>query len=222
MLRELLSGSRRFNDLRRGVPLMSQSMLAQRLRELEGAGIVERRPAAGGRGWEYHLTPAGHELRPVVEQLGVWGYRWTRAEITRDELDPGLLLWDMQRRIVVERLPARRTVVEFYFDGPVRGHRRWWLVLNRGEVDLCLKHPGFAVDLQVRTTMRTMIMVWMGDLSSDEALRSGDLRVEGPPALAARFPSWLGLSLFAGVGLHPCSVRPQPRPAERGQKAHGA
>ena len=82
-IRELLLGSTRFNDLQRGVPRMSSSLLAQRLREPEFAGIVERRPGgragggAGGGGPEYHLTPAGRELFPVVEGMGHWAQRWS-------------------------------------------------------------------------------------------------------------------------------------------------
>jgi DNA-binding HxlR family transcriptional regulator len=72
VLRELLCGSRRFNDLRRGVPLMSPTLLSKRLTFLVEAGVIERRRAQPGKGWEYVPTNAGQELRPLVEMLGVW------------------------------------------------------------------------------------------------------------------------------------------------------
>jgi len=210
VLRELLCGSRRFNDLRRGVPLMSQSTLAQRLRELEWAGIVERR-ASGPRGQaEYRLTPAGEELRPVIDQLGAWGYRWAQRELDARDLDAGLLMWDVQRNIRADRLPPGRIVVQFRLYGAGRGKGLWWLVLERDAVDLCLKPPGFEVDLTVECDVRTLTLVWLGDLPMREALRNGSLRLEGPRALREGFPRWLALTPFAATPLHERSVRPRP------------
>ncbi|MCZ6532600.1 MAG: helix-turn-helix domain-containing protein [SAR324 cluster bacterium] len=210
VLRELLAGSRRFNDLRRGVPLMSQSMLAQRLRELEWAGIVERRQGTGKRGADYHLTPAGEELRPVIEQLGTWGYRWAQSDLKDEDLDAGLLMWDMQRRNHLDRLPPRRVVVHFRFHDAGRGKSFWWLVLEPGEVDLCLKPPGYQIDLTVECDVRTMVLVWLGDLSLAEAQRSHSLRLEGPRPLREGLPRWLALTGFAATPLHDRSVRPRP------------
>lgn len=129
VLRELLSGSRRFNDLQRGLPLMSRTLLTQRLRELERAGVVERVPKPTGRGFEYRLSRAGEELGPIIMQLGEWGQRWVYTRVSKDDLDAGLLMWDMRRRIHLETLPARRVVVQFEFSGLPRdskGMARWW------------------------------------------------------------------------------------------------
>jgi DNA-binding HxlR family transcriptional regulator len=123
VLRELLCGSRRFADLHRGVPLMSRALLTQRLRQLEDAGIVQSTPKARGRGREYALTQAGRELRPVIEQLGEWGQRWARSQLGREDLDPGLLIWDIHRRVNLDRLPERRVVVRFDFGGVPRACR---------------------------------------------------------------------------------------------------
>jgi DNA-binding HxlR family transcriptional regulator len=198
VVRELLSGSRRFSEIQRGVPLMSPSLLSQRLTRLERAGIVVQRPGPGGRP-EYQVTEAGRELWPVVETLGTWGQRWARREVTPEQLDPSLLMWDIRRRIDFSRVPPRRTVVRFGFRGLTRGHRAWWLILDRGEADLCLSDPGHGVALTVDADLRTLIMVWMGDLPLDRALGSGAVAVSGPRALVRAFPSWLRLNLLAGV-----------------------
>lgn len=107
IVRELLMGSHRFNEIEHGLPRISRSLLAQRLRELERAGLVERRVGAQEHGVEYHLTAAGEELLPIVERLGEWGQRWVNADVSLADLDPSLLRWDMRRRINFAQLPAR-------------------------------------------------------------------------------------------------------------------
>src|SRR4051812_893973 len=112
LLRELCAGSTRFNELRRGVPRMSPALLSQRLKELEAAGIVVRTPAPKEPGvLEYRLTPAGLELRSLVEGFGIWGQRWIESEPSLRNLDVGLLMWDMRRGLVTAPMPKRRTVV---------------------------------------------------------------------------------------------------------------
>lgn len=197
ILRELMAGSHRFNDLRRGVPLMSPALLSQRLKELEFAGIVERH-AGEGRNAEYHLTPAGLELRPIIEALGFWGARWTRSRLTPEDYDPSLLMWDIRRNIDLTRLPAtRRTVVEFNLPDAKPAYRRWWLVVHSGDIDLCLKDPGFEPDLRLSADVHTMTGIWMGHASFDGAVRAGKLKLEGQHALAAGFQKCMKLSPFA-------------------------
>jgi DNA-binding HxlR family transcriptional regulator len=202
VLRELLSGSRRFSDLHRGVPLMSRTLLAGRLEQLEHAGIVQSVPSPRGRGREYQLTAAGEELRPLIECLGEWGQRWARAQVGRGDLDPGLLMWDIHRRVNLDALPQERVVVRFEFRGvpaTIRCPRYWWLVLDRPEVDLCLKDPGFLVDIVVSADLRALTRVWMGDVRLAESVRAGLIQLEGPRPLVRAFPSWLTLSPFADV-----------------------
>jgi DNA-binding HxlR family transcriptional regulator len=202
VLRELLGGSRRFSDLHRGVPLMSRTLLAGRLEQLEDAGILRSMAKPRGRGREYHLTAAGEELRPLIECLGQWGQRWARARIDSGDLDPGLLMWDIHRRVNLEALPPERVVVRVDFRGvpaTMRCPRAWWLVLQRREVDLCLKDPGFPVDLLVSADLRTLTRVWMGDMPLAEAVRAGLIQLDGPRSLVRAFPTWLTLSPFAGV-----------------------
>ena len=202
ILREMFCGSRRFNDLRRGMPLISRTLLAQRLQTLEETGVIESIPLPTGRGREYRLTPAGEEFRAVIDRLGEWGQRWTYGRLSLQNLDAGLLMWDVHRRIAVERLPAERVVARFDFRGlpaRYRGMRTTWLVLKRPEVDLCMKDPGFEPDLFVSADLKALAQVWLGDISFSQALRSRGVVVEGPRNWVQAFPGWLLLSGFAGV-----------------------
>lgn len=212
IVRELLSGSHRFNELRRGVPLISPALLAGRLRQLEDAGVVERRRSSDGRHWDYSLTPAGEELRGVIEGLGAWGQRWARTPEHEVDLDVSLLMWDMRRRVQVDRLPRQRVVVEFDFSGTTPAKSRWWLVLEP-EVQLCLVPPGGEVDLLVATDVETMTRIWMGDVTLAAALRAGDVVLRGPAQVRHAFSGWLGLSPFAGVR------RPRPGGGRHGRAA---
>lgn len=196
VVRELVLGSTRFNDLRRGVPRMNPTLLSKRLQQLVRAGLLERH--AEGGDVRYGLTQAGRELQPVVEALGTWGIRWI-GNLGDEDLDPKLLLWDMHRRINLEDLPSGRTVIEFRFSDVAVGVRNWWLVLTREEADVCDADPGHEVDVTVTGTLRALTRVWRGDLRWGDALRSGDLDVEGRPALRRALPTWFALSAFAVV-----------------------
>jgi len=199
ILRELFAGSRRFSEIRRGMPLISRALLTQRLRYLEDVGVIESQPA--GRGREYRLSKAGEEFHGVIEELGAWGQRWMQGRASAENLDAMLLMWNVRRRLAVDHLPDRRIVVRFDFRGvPAgRGPATSWLVASREDVDVCLKDPGFGVDLVVTADLGAFTRVWLGDVSFDQALRSRGVRVEGPRELVRAFPGWLLLSHFAGV-----------------------
>src|SRR5688572_19094732 len=144
VIRELLCGSRRFNDIRRGVPRMSPTLLAQRLRKLEQMGVVERKKTS--EGWEYALTAAGEELRPIVVNLGQWGARWIGSRLKREQLDAGFLMWDIRRFARLDQFPSdRRVVIHFVFSDARAGERFWWLVVENGTADLCRDDPGHEV-----------------------------------------------------------------------------
>lgn len=194
VLRELLCGSRRFNDLHRGVPRMSSSLLAQRLRRLEEAGVVERH--AVGKVWEYGLTPAGEDLRPIIMALGHWGAR-IGSRLRKDELDASLLMWDVRRFVRVAEFPRRPVVVHFRFRDARSGERLWWLLVEDGVADLCREDPGREVTLVVDATVRALTEVWTGDREGTEVVRSGEVRVAGARHDAARLWVWLGTSAFA-------------------------
>ena len=211
ILRELLLGSRRFSELRNGLPRMSRNLLVRRLAELEQAGLVESHPRANGRGYDYQLTAAGEELRPVVVALGAWGYKWAARDLRPENLDAGLLMWFLRRRVTVEYLPAERTVVRFDFSqGGARSfwlgeQQAFWLLLERPEVDLCYTDPGLEVDLIVRAEVAALTRVYLGHMSLAEALRGGSVELCGPRELCSGFRRWLGISPFAPRG------RPAPR-----------
>jgi DNA-binding HxlR family transcriptional regulator len=199
IVRELLCGNYRFNELVNGVPLMSRSLLSQRLKTLEEAGLLERRLRADSNSHEYHLTEAGRELQPIVFGLGEWGQRWARNKQADDVLDPVLLMWDLRRNLDHERLPERMTTVMFWFRDVQSKRSRYWLRLERPDVELCLTNPGFEVDLTVETTLREMVDVWLGDRDVREAVASGSIELKGLPPLTKAFPRWLMLSPFAKV-----------------------
>jgi DNA-binding HxlR family transcriptional regulator len=197
ILRELLRGSTTFNDLHRGVPRMSRSLLSSRLKKLEACGVLKRRPRDGGI--QYDLTRAGEELGPVVTQLGTWAQRWFRSTFAAGELDVGVLMWDIRGTVDANALPSIRTTVQFIFTDLPVSSRSWWLVNEAGEVDLCPVDPGDEAALQIRTTLRAMTRVWMGDLSMSAAQRSGQLTILGPRDLKRRLDTWLGLSPYAPI-----------------------
>lgn len=195
VVRELLMGSRRFNDLRRGVPRMSPALLSKRLRTLQLAGVVQR--CRRGDRVTYALTDAGEELRPVVEALGRWGTRWV-PELGDQDLDPHLLLWDMHRNLDLDALPGERTVLHFRFPDVPRPAAWWWLVVDAGAVDVCDADPGQPVTVTITAPLRTLTDLWRGELTWPAAAHRG-LRVDGPQWARRAVPRWFRLSAFAPV-----------------------
>lgn len=209
VLRELMYGSRRFNEIARGVPLMSRGLLATRLRQLERAGIVRHAGAAPGKGGEYRLTAAGEALRPIVEQMGLWARHWSTRGLLQEDLDDALLVWGLHRTL---RLPAelrRRIVLRFDFHGLPRrlriAKRSWWLLAQAGNVEICLKDPGFDTDVLVTADLRSFTEVVLGERSLASAQREGRVRLQGDAALARALPGWLPLNgeLLTTMGIAP-------------------
>ena len=198
ILRELFAGSSRFNDIRRGVPRISATLLKDRLETLEQAEILERRKGRDRDAHEYFLTEAGRELKPVITQIGEWGQRWAR-DIRPEDLDPGWLVWNMHRRLNTAEMPRGRTLIRIEFTDAPRNHRNFWLLATDGAVEVCLKPPGYAVDLSVRTTVRVMAEVWRGIRSLREELRADSVELEGRSELRRAFPRWLLLSVYAPI-----------------------
>ena len=197
VVRELLCGSTRFNDIHRGVPRMSRSLLAERLRMLEEVGVVRRTTAAGSVR-EYHLTQAGEELRPIIMALGHWGARWIGSRLQRNQLDAGFLMWDIRRFMKVDECPRDRCIViHFRLTDAHAGERLWWLVATGGEVDLCREDPGREVTLIVEATVRGLTEVWTGDRQPSDATQAHAVRVVGAQRDRAALSRWLGRSVFA-------------------------
>lgn len=196
LLREMLCGSTRFNDLRRGVPRMSPSLLSKRLKDLELAGVVRSVPMASGLS-EYQLTEAGEELRPIIVGIGFWGQRWVESRLSLRNLDPSLLMWDMRRNLSTDPLPPRRCTIQFQYPELPEDRRHWWLVVDAGRVDLCYSDPGFEVDLLVTSSLKTMTAVWMGIAKLGIEVESGRVKLDGDPLVKRSMQQWLKLSLFA-------------------------
>lgn len=200
VVRELLLGSRHFNDLRRGVPKMSPALLSKRLKALARAGVVERTEVDGRSA--YSLTPCGQELGEVVDALGRWGIRWI-GELGQADLDPHLLMWDIHRTVPIDAWPRSRTTVAFQLDGVAPKASRWWLVVADGHADVCDFDPGFDVAGTVSASLLTLTRIWRGDVGWSHALLDGSVEVSGPSDVRRAIPAWIGQGAKAAV----------PRPA---------
>ncbi len=196
VIRELLCGTTRFNDLRRGVPRMSPALLSKRLKELERAGVVRVvRNDKGGA--EYHLTEAGEDLRPLILGIGSWGQRWVESQLSLRNLDPSLLMWDMRRNLNPKPLPSKRCTIQFQYRELPSARQNWWLVVDAAAVDLCGFDPGFEIDLLVTSSLRSMTAIWMGLTVVRKEIEEGHLELHGDPKIARAMQQWLGLSPFA-------------------------
>ncbi len=199
LLSELLSGTTRFNDLRRGLPRMSPALLSKRLKDLEAAGIVARaRSSEGSDLFEYSLTDAGLAIEPIVDAMGDWGHRWVTTQETLAHLDVKLLMWNMRRNINPDPMPQRRSIIQIIYHDLPLASRNWWLIVDpRAETDLCSVDPGYDVDLYINTNLRTMTEVWMGYAPLTQAINEDRLMLVGDRALEHTFQTWLGASRFA-------------------------
>jgi DNA-binding HxlR family transcriptional regulator len=199
LLRELLGGSTRFNDLRRGVPRMSSALLSKRLKELEDVGIVQRIASQVERGvFEYHLTRSGRDMKPIIMAMGIWGQRWIVASEALEKLDASYFMWGMRQLLNAGALPKRRGTFLFQYPDQAEGLRKWWLIVTPGaDIDVCVTDPGFDVDLYVTTDLRTMTAIWIGSTTVREAIKAKKMSVTGDRHLASTMQTWLGLSPFA-------------------------
>jgi DNA-binding HxlR family transcriptional regulator len=196
IVRELLMGGRRFNELQRGLGDISPALLTARLKSFEAEGLVAKRRISGQRGYEYYPTSACQALLPVVLAIGEWGLQWARDKLTEDDFDIEFLMFYLERSVDPSELPGDHTVIQFKFKDLVE-QADWWLLVDNDNVDVCVTRPGRDVDLFFTTTVRTMHDVWMGDRSYRAAMQAGDLIVEGDPALTNRISTWLKPSAFA-------------------------
>ncbi|MCB2090232.1 MAG: helix-turn-helix transcriptional regulator [Alphaproteobacteria bacterium] len=198
IVRELNAGSKRFNDIRRGVPRISATLLKQRLDQLELAGALIKKPMDNGAGDEYLLTDAGRELKNILGAIGEWGQRWAR-DISPEDLDPGWLVWAMHRRIDTSRMPKGRTVLEIEFTDAPKSQRFFWLLCHKDNVDVCIKPPGYDTDLTIKTDVLTLAKVWRGIGELKKEISCGHITLEGKNDLKKQFPNWLLLSIFAKI-----------------------
>ena len=190
IVRELSAGSTRFSDIHRGVPRISATLLKQRLSDLEYAGVVARAPAERGAAERYILTDAGQELRVVLSKVGEWGQRWAR-DIRPEDLDPGWLVWNIHRRLDTSSMPEGRTTIEIYFSDAPKNHRKFWLVHNKGNVEVCLKPPGFDVDVEMCTKVSILAEIWRGIRNINDEINSGRVQLSGNASLFRALPGSL-------------------------------
>ena len=198
IVRELLMGGTRFSDFQRGMAAISPTMLTKRLNELADHGLIIRKKIPGQRGYEYFLTEQGKELAPILQQVGEWGMRWTRAQIDDTELDLELLMLYLERSIQPDKLPGHRTTLCFNFSD-IAQQPKWWIMVDGDSIDTCTADPGHEGDVWFNTELRTMIEIWMGDLSYKRAVRDDKLQLIGPRELVNNVSHWMANSTFADI-----------------------
>lgn len=182
-------GAHTFNDLARGVPAMSRSMLTKRLTELEHAGVILSEPKKRGHGSTYALTEAGTDLAAVIHALGEWGERW--VEVTSVHADPGFALWAWsQAQLDRSKLPQHRLVIAFTFPDESAGNRYYWLLVEHGDAEVCYADPGGTPDLHVEAESLAFVDWHRGALSWPAARRDGRIKITGPPGLARELATW--------------------------------
>jgi DNA-binding HxlR family transcriptional regulator len=196
IVRNLYLGCGTFIEILQGAPGLSRTLLGQRLRQLERLGVVKSAPKSGGRGHHYELTSAGHDLFAVCRSLGEWGARW--LEIAPENLDPFVALWSMCNALRRDRLPARRVVIRFDFTGRPR-RERYWLLIERGDTEICKTYRGLDEDLYITAEAEAFVKWHAGQLSWAQATREGRIQLDGSPSLARAFPTWNARSLFARI-----------------------
>jgi DNA-binding HxlR family transcriptional regulator len=197
IIRDLLQGSRHFNELTRGIPQISPTLLSKRLQTLEAAGLIERRPLKKGQ-WEYLPTTACDELRPILRSIGAWGQRWVRSKLDRDDIDVGALMWYIHRHFDSAELPPRRIVL--YIEvSDLRRRKHWWMVVENGQVDLCPDDPGYEVDITLYSGLKTLAQIYIGDVSLTQACASGKVELHGARELIRDMPRWFARSRFADI-----------------------
>ena len=198
IIRELLMGARRFNEMQRGLSLISPTILTKRLNSLVDHGLVLKKKIPGQQGYEYFPTESCRELLPIIKSLGDWGMRWARDNLTESDYDVELLMLYLQRSIRSDKLVGDETVIRFKFTD-IKDLSNWWLIARDKDVDVCVKDPGKDVDVYFTCPVKTMIDVWMGDLSYRKAVNSNKLTVVGPSALTRNIFTWMDVSIFADL-----------------------
>ncbi|MCZ2109456.1 MAG: helix-turn-helix transcriptional regulator [Dehalococcoidia bacterium] len=199
ILRELIVGAHTFGEIHSGIPHISRTLLSERLKQLAGNGLLQRREDQPGRP-KYWLTPAGEDLQDIIFGLGEWAIRWAYFTDPEDsQLDNTHLMWRFRRGVIPDRVPGQRVVVEFVLTGPGGAIDHVWLVITPSGAEACLKPPGFDVDMEVRTSSRELHRIWLGRTSISEAIRARTLELIGPAQLTRTFPRWFTFSPFAPV-----------------------
>ena len=198
IIRELLMGGSRFNELQRGLALISPTILSRRLDSLSEHGVVLKKKIPGQRGFEYFPTESCQELLPIIRSLGDWGMRWARSNLTEKDYDVELLMLYLKRSIVPDKLIGRETAIRFRFID-IETYPDWWLVVTGEEIDICVKDPGKDIDVYFTSSVKTMADIWMGDNTYKKAIRDGSLKIVGNKVLTHNISAWMSNSIFADL-----------------------
>ena len=198
IIRELLMGGSRFNELQRGLSLISPTILSRRLDTLSEHGLVVKKKIPGQRGYEYFPTDSCQELLPIIRNLGNWGMRWARSNLTEKDYDVELLMLYLKRSINADKLIGKETVIRFTFTD-IDTYPEWGLVVTGEDLDLCVKNPGKDVDVYFTSTVKTMADIWMGDNGYRKAIRDGDLKIVGEKTLTHNITAWMNNSIFTDL-----------------------
>ena len=198
IVRELIMGATRFNELQRGLSHISPTLLSKRLDSLAQFGLVLKKKIPGQKGYEYFATDSCRELMPVIVKLGQWGMRWARTNLTEKDYDVELLMLYLQRSIIPEKLAGNETVIRFRFTD-VKEYPDWWLVVHIDELDVCVNDPGKDVDVYFTSSVKTMADIWMGQNSYRKAVKDGVMTIVGNQQLTRNITQWMANSIFADL-----------------------
>lgn len=198
VIRELLMGGRRFNELQRGLSLISPTMLSRRLNSLAEHGLVIKKKIPGQKGFEYFPTKSCQELLPIIRRIGNWGMRWAKENLTEKDYDVELLMLYLKRSFIQNKLIGTETVIRFKFTD-IEQYPDWWLVVNADDIDLCVKDPGKDVDVHFTTNVKTMADIWMGDTTYRKARKEGNLKIVGDRNIIRTISTWTANSIFADL-----------------------
>lgn len=198
IIRELLMGGSRFNELQRGLSLISPTLLSKRLDSLVEHGLVMKKKITGQKGYQYLPTDSCQQLLPILKSLGDWGMRWARSNLVEKDYDVELLMLYLQRSVVPDKLPGNEAVIRFKFTD-IKEYPDWWMVVEGDNVDLCVNDPGKDVDIYFTSSVKTLTDVWMGENSYKRAIRDGDLTLIGDRVLTHNISSWLSNSIYADL-----------------------
>ena len=197
VLRELMMGSTRFSQFRKGLPRISPSILSRRLKMLEEQSVIKRKQVKKSKSYSYHLTESGEQLRPIILGFGTWGHRWAKNKITKEDLDAGFLLWDMRRRLNTEYFQDQRVVIHIEFTDQKKADRYWWMVVENHEIDLCFEDTGHEPDIIIMTTLPVMTKVWLGYEPLKKMINNQQLKILGTKKHVNNIAKWIGKSSFA-------------------------
>ncbi|MEP5939022.1 MAG: helix-turn-helix domain-containing protein [Erythrobacter sp.] len=198
IVRSMMMGARRYSDLKQSIPKISPAVLSARLKALVEQGIIVKREIGGSNTPTYRLTASGRELRPIVEQLALWGLRWASRNVRERDIDIGALMWDIHQTLRTQELPDGETVISIALRD-VDKFKSWWLVAEGRKVDLCSDNPGKEVDVYLSCDIADLTKVWRGEASARELVNAGQMSVDGPQDLVTSIDDWIPLSPMAGA-----------------------